>query len=69
MIHYSEINSRSNFILALWSLLFTKCFTLEYLVRHYEAPINSISYVWILSITMAGGATPVFAHIKTEGRT
>ena len=69
MIHYSEINSRSNFILALWSLLFTKCFTLEYLVRHYEAPINSISYVWILSITMAAVATLVYANIQTEVRT
>ena len=69
MIHYSKISSRSNFILALWSLLFTKCFTLEYLVRHYEAPINSISYVWILSITMAGVATLVYANIQTEART
>ena len=69
MINYSMISSRSNFILALWSLLFTKCFTLEYLVRHYEVPINSISYVWILSITMAGVATLVYANTQTEERT
>ena len=69
MIHYSKISSRSNFILTLWSLLFTKCFTLEYLVRHYEAPINSISYVWALSITMASVATLVYANIQAEVRT
>ena len=68
MIHYSKISSRSNFILALWGLLFTKCFTLEYLVRHYEAPINSISYVWALSITMASVATLVYANIQAEVR-
>ena len=69
MIHYSKISSRSNFILTLWSLLFTKCFTLEYLVRHYEAPINSISYIWALSITMASVATLVYANIQAEVRT
>ena len=69
MDHNSNTSSRSNFILALWSLLFTKCFTLEYLVRHYEAPINTISYVWALSITMAGVATLVYANIQAEVRT
>ena len=69
MTYSANTNSRLTFILALWSLLFTKCFTLEYLVRHYEAPINSISYVWILSITMAGVATLVYANIQTEART
>lgn len=69
MTHSFNTSSRSTFILALWSLLFTKCFTLEYLVRHYEAPINSLSYVWALSITMAGVATAVYANIQAEART
>ena len=69
MIHSSNTSSRSIFILALWSLLFTKCFTLEYLVRQYEAPINSLSYVWALSIAMAGVATAVYANIQSEVRT
>lgn len=68
MTYSSNTSSRSTFILALWSLLFTKCFTLEYLVRHYEAPINSLSYVWALSITMAGVATVVYANIQAEVR-
>ena len=68
MTYSSNTGSRSTFILALWSLLFTKCFTLEYLVRHYEAPINSLSYVWALSITMAGVATVVYANIQAEVR-
>ena len=69
MNHSPNTDSRSNFILALWGLLFTKCFTLEYLVRHYEAPINSLSYVWALSIIMAGVATLVYANIQSEERT
>ena len=69
MIHPLNTSSRSTFILALWSLLFTKCFTLEYLVRHYEAPINSLSYVWALSIIMACVATVVYANIQAEVRT
>jgi signal transduction histidine kinase len=69
MIHSLYTSSRSTFILALWSLLFTKCFTLEYLVRHYEAPINSLSYVWALSIIMACVATVVYANIQAEVRT
>ena len=69
MIHSLNTSSRSTFILALWSLLFTKCFTLEYLVRHYEAPINSLSYIWALSIIMACVATVVYANIQAEVRT
>ena len=69
MDHSPNTNSRSNFILALWGLLFTKCFTLEYLVRHYDAPINSLSYVWALSIIMAGVATFVYANIQAQERT
>ena len=68
MSNYSNTSCRSSFVLALWSLLFTKCFALEYLVRHYEAPINSISYIWALSITMAGVATLVYANIQAEVR-
>ena len=69
MTNSSDTSSRSTFILALWSLLFTKCFTLEYLVRHYEAPINSLTYVWVLSITMASVATVVYTNIQAEVRT
>ena len=69
MIHSSNTSSRATFILALWSLLFTKCFTLEYLVRHYEAPINSLSYVWARSSIMAGVETGVYANIQAEVRT
>lgn len=64
----SNSNSRIAFILALWGLLFTKCFTLEFLVRHYDAPINSLSYVWGLSIIMASVATFIYANLETEKR-
>lgn len=44
----------------IWSLLLAKCFALEFLVQYYEVPINSIYYVWTLSILMASTATYLY---------
>ncbi len=60
----SPIKRRLDFIYLLWGLLFTKCFSLEYLVREYEVPINSLYYVWCLSITMATVATIVYGRLE-----
>jgi len=68
MSHPDDSNTRLTLILTLWGLLFTKCFTLEFLVRHYDVPINSLNYVWALSIIMASVATIVYANIQTEDR-
>ena len=54
--------------MTLWSLLFTKCFFLEFLVRHYAVPINSLYYVWSLSILMAAVATTVHAELQIKER-
>lgn len=59
-----KTDDRLRLIFTLWGLLFTKCFTLEFLVRHYEVPINSITYVWTLSILMASVATAVYANLQ-----
>lgn len=55
-------------ITTLWGLLLTKCFLLEFLVRHYEVPINSLTYVWTLSILMATVATSVYVNLSNEIR-
>lgn len=55
---------RFKFILLLWSLLFTKCFTLEFLVREYHVPVNSFLYVWCLSVGMASAATAVYGQLE-----
>ena len=68
MRHASQSDRRLKFIFTLWGLLFTKCFMLEYLVRHYAAPINSLTYVWALSIIMAVVATAVYANQQSEQR-
>lgn len=57
-----------NLIIALWGLLFAKCFLLEFLVRQYAMPINSLIYVWALSILMATVATAVYANLQREKR-
>lgn len=68
MSHSIDSRSRLTLIFTLWGLLFTKCFTLEFLVRHYDVPINSLLYVWTLSIIMASVATLVFANIEVAER-
>jgi hypothetical protein len=54
-------------ILFLWGLLLTKCFALEFLVRQYEVPIDSLTYVWMLSLVMASVATLVYAKLHSAG--
>lgn len=60
----SKTERRLKLIYILWGLLFTKCFVLEYLVRKYQAPINSLAYVWSLSIIMATVATIVYGRLE-----
>lgn len=64
MITHDPKQRRQKLIFLLWSLLFTKCFSLEYLVREYEVPINSFYYIWCLSITMATVATFVYGRVE-----
>lgn len=63
MTRHSQ-EQRNQLLLIFWSLLFVKCFTLEYLVLKYEAPINTSLYVWSLSIFMATVATLVKFRIE-----
>jgi hypothetical protein len=60
--------ARLKLITTLWGLLLTKCFLLEFLVRHYEVPIHSLTYIWTLSILMAGVATAVYVNVSSESR-
>lgn len=60
---------RTEILIVLWGLLFTKCFVFEYLVSVYSVPVNSILYIWAPSIVMATVATLVFLRIQSEGRT
>ena len=47
-------------IFILWGLVLAKCLTLEYLIQVYSAPINSLFYIWALSLLMATAATLTF---------
>ena len=68
MKHSYDSDMQLRLIVTLWSLLFTKCFFLEFLVRHYDVPINSLYYVWSLSILMAAVATTVYAELQFKER-
>lgn len=59
-----KIETRRKLIYLFWGLLFTKCFSLEFLVRHYQTPVNSLAYVWCLSIAMAAVATVVYGRVE-----
>ncbi len=64
----SHSKARFNLIVTLWGLLFTKCFLLEFWVRHYAVPINSLIYVWTLSTLMAAVATVVYSNLHKQTR-
>ena len=53
-------------VLLLWSLIFAKCFALEYYVQVYAVPIHSALYVWCLSLLMACAATFVFLRMHLQ---
>ncbi len=59
----STLHRRLWILAVLWSLLFAKCFLLEYWIIQFEVPINSVFYIWSLSIFMAVAATVVFISI------
>ena len=56
----------SRLVLLLWSLIFAKCFALEYYVQVYAVPIHSALYVWCLSLLMACAATFVFLRMHLQ---
>jgi hypothetical protein len=46
-----------------------KCFILEYLVLDYALPINSMLYIWSLSIFMATVATVIYLRLQVDEST
>lgn len=51
-------------VIILWGLVFAKCLTLEYLIQIYSIPINSLVYIWMLTLIMASLATVAFFRAK-----
>ncbi|MEM1222927.1 MAG: hypothetical protein AAGH40_09210, partial [Verrucomicrobiota bacterium] len=50
-----------------WAVLLGKCLAMEYLVRLYNAPVNTLFYIWFLSIGLAGIATGVYFKLHLTG--
>lgn len=44
-----EYNKRVLF--AVWALVLSKCFILEYYIEAFNIPVNSLIYIWILSFS------------------
>ena len=53
---------------ALWALIFAKCFFFEYLICSYAVPINSVLFIWSLSILMSTVATIVYFSVQNSGK-
>ena len=53
---------------ALWALIFAKCFFFEYLICSYAVPINSVLFIWSLSILMSTIATIVYFSVQNSGK-
>ncbi|MAH40149.1 MAG: hypothetical protein CML08_01945 [Puniceicoccaceae bacterium] len=45
----NEYNKRV--LVAVWALVFSKCFILEYYIEVFDIPINSLFYIWTLSLS------------------
>jgi hypothetical protein len=65
-----SLKRRRSVLSVLWALIFAKCFLLEYWVLVYAVPINSIIYVWSLSLFMATVASAIYVNLnrKEQGR-
>ncbi|MGB0409625.1 MAG: hypothetical protein ACPGIC_06470 [Opitutales bacterium] len=59
---------RDHLLVLLWALLFAKCFILEYCIAAYEVPVNSLVYVWGLSLFMATAASIVYVNLTCEAQ-
>ncbi|MEO0509217.1 MAG: hypothetical protein AAF065_05115 [Verrucomicrobiota bacterium] len=57
------LRKRHHILVLFWALLFAKCFILEYCVVAYAVPINSVTYVWSLSLFMATIASIVYVDL------
>lgn len=55
--------SQDPLLLALWGLILAKCCFLEHFVRQHGVPVNTVVYVWSLSLLMAGVATAVLSGL------
>ena len=58
----ADRSRRGTLISLFWGLIFAKCFMIEYAVQIYGSPVNSVIYVWGLSITMATVVTIIKAR-------
>ncbi len=57
-----EYNKRVLF--TVWALVLSKCFILEYYIEVFEIPINSLFYIWTLSLSAVSILSIVyFKHI------
>lgn len=55
-------------ITALWALILAKCFFFEYIICSYSIPINSVLFIWSLSILMSTVATIVYFSTQNGGK-
>ncbi len=60
----TAIKRNNSMILILWGLIISKCLTLEYLIQAYSIPINSLFYIWTLTLSMAIVATITFLNTQ-----
>ena len=58
---------RRQALIFFWALIFAKCFILEYFVQRYAAPVNTVIYVWSLSLFMATVASLLHLALTRKG--
>ncbi|MEM7672584.1 MAG: hypothetical protein AAF212_04510 [Verrucomicrobiota bacterium] len=61
----ADRSRQATLITLFWGLIFAKCFIVEFAVQTYGSPVNSVIYVWGLSLTMACAITVINARGST----
>lgn len=50
--YYQPFEYNKRVLFAVWALVLSKCFILEYYIEAFDLPINSIFYIWTLSLSV-----------------
>ncbi|MAV39754.1 MAG: hypothetical protein CML12_04160 [Puniceicoccaceae bacterium] len=65
--HFQPFEYNKRVLFAVWALVLSKCFILEYYIEAFDLPINSIFYIWALSLSVVSILT--FLYLQRTSQT
>lgn len=64
---FSSIEYNKRVLLIVWALVFSKCLILEYYIKDLMIPINSVFFIWSLSLLLSSVASYLFLKQSHTG--